>query len=376
MFASTTILYNQLQGISFTLETFTYEIDIEERKPTGFSLGKTLLQSPFDYILSELLNEDMVRYVNVLEKALEPQKNYLTETEYMIYHRGKKLRPMMLMLSARLIHGDSPLPEKVIMSAVSLEMLHVATLIHDDIIDNALKRRGLDSVNATRGTNTAILVGDLQFVQAIRNFVDAIDTDTEMGLVKLVLDTAFKICCGELDEINTDPHWEIPILKEKYFEVIERKTAIMFGLACETGAAIVRARSRDARRIGFYGRRVGRAFQIMDDIFDSIQDESNSGKAKGVDLEQKRISLPIIYAMEELGGNHLVSKIIKGTVLPDKYQLQDGIRAINNSSAIARSYADARKEAIESLEYLSIFPQGKYREALEKIAMYTVDRSF
>lgn len=358
------------------METITYEIDIEERKPTGFSLGKTLLQSPFDYILSELLHEDMIRYVSVLEKALEPQKNYLTETEYMIYHRGKKLRPMMLMLSARLIHGDSPLPEKVIMSAVSLEMLHVATLIHDDIIDNALKRRGLDSVNATRGTNTAILVGDLQFVQAIRNFVDAIDTDKEMGLVKLVLDTAFKICCGELDEINTDPHWEIPILKEKYFEVIERKTAIMFGLACETGAAIVRARSRDARRIGFYGRRVGRAFQIMDDIFDSIQDESNSGKAKGVDLEQKRISLPIIYAMEELGGNHLVSQIIKGTIQPDKHQLQEGIRAINHSSAIARSYADARKEAIESLEYLSIFPQGKYREALEKIAMYTVDRSF
>ena len=164
---------------------------------------------------------------------------------------------MMLMLSARMIHGDGELPEKVVMAAVSLEMLHVATLIHDDIIDGALMRRGLRSVNATRGSNAAILVGNLQFLQGIRSFVDAIDTESEMGLVKLVLDTAFRICCGELDELETDPNWEPHKLKEHYYQVIERKTAILFGLACETGVALAQGRSSDSRRAGYYGRRMG-----------------------------------------------------------------------------------------------------------------------
>jgi heptaprenyl diphosphate synthase len=353
-----------------------YEIDVPDRASPMFAIGRQSMQNPFDYILAELLDEDMQRYQELLEKSLEPQKAYLTDTEYLIYHRGKKIRPMMLMLSARLVYGDGKLPDKTIMAAVSLEMLHVATLIHDDIIDNALKRRGLDSVNATRGTNTAILVGDLQFVQAIRNFVDAIDTATEMGLVKLVLDTAFKICCGELDEINTDPNWDIETLKRKYFEIIERKTAIMFGLACETGAAIVRAHSRDARRVGFYGRRVGRAFQIMDDLFDSLQDEGKSGKVTGMDLQQKRLSLPVIYAMEELGEGHMLSSLMRSKETPGDAEVRLGIKAVNESNALARAYADARKEALESLDYLHVFEPNKYRDALTQLAMYTVDRSF
>lgn len=332
--------------------------------------------NPFNAILEDLLKEDIERFSEMLELALEPQKKHLTDTEHQIYKRGKKLRPIMLLLSARLLHGEGPLDPKVIKAAVSLEMLHVATLIHDDIIDDALMRRGLDSVNAKRGTNTAILIGDMQFVQAIRCFVDAIETESEMGLVKIVLDTAFQICVGELDEIQTDPNWDIPVLRERYFEVIERKTAIMFGLACETGLALVGGRTGESRRIGFYGRRVGRAFQIMDDLFDFLQDEKDSGKVKGIDLEQKRLSLPIIYAMEELGPNHLVSKIIRSDKITTAKELKKGIEAINKTTAYTRAYNDARHEAINALDYINPFPKNKYRDALEEIAFYTVDRSF
>src|SRR6185295_4980657 len=142
---------------------------------------------------------------------------YLTKIEYDLYAHGKKIRPVMLLLSARMMHGaDTPLPMKAIQGAVSLEMLHVATLIHDDIVDGALTRRGLQSVNAARGVGTSVIVGDLQFVQAIRGFVEAIDTQNDMTLVKLVLDTAFKICCGELDELQTDPNWATEILCKRY----------------------------------------------------------------------------------------------------------------------------------------------------------------
>jgi heptaprenyl diphosphate synthase len=348
-----------------------YEIDVP--RASALYAGDKGKLNPLNHILEHLLSQDMASFEETLTSALEPQARHLTETEHQIYKRGKKIRPVMLLLAARLLRGDEVLSHKIIKASASLEMLHVATLIHDDIIDDALLRRGLSSVNAKRGTNAAILVGDLQFVQAIRTFVDAVETNSEMGLVKMVLDTAFNICTGELDELETNPNWNLVALRQRYFDVIERKTAIMFGLACETGMALAKAHTGDSRRIGFYGRRVGRAFQIMDDLFDFLQDEADSGKQVGIDLVRRRITLPIIYAMEELGASHSLSKIMRGDIQPPE-DLSNEIMAIKSTQAIERSYADARYDALDALEYLKHFPKNRYRDALEEIALYTVDR--
>lgn len=353
------------------MEHNPYEIDIP--RASVLNAGDQGKPNPLNRILEELVAEDMQQFEDTLQTALAPQARYLTETERQIYQRGKKIRPVMLFLAARLELGEQALSHKIIKAGTSLEMLHVATLIHDDIIDDALVRRGLSSVNAKRGTNAAILVGDMQFVQAIRTFVDAVETDSEMGLVKMVLDTAYNICAGELDELETNPNWNLVALRQRYLEVIERKTAIMFGLACETGMALAKAHKTQARRIGFYGRRVGRAFQIMDDLFDFLQDEKDSGKQLGIDLVRRRVTLPIIYAMEELGADHNVSKIIRGEMHAPE-DLTAEIAAIKGTQAIERAYADARYEALDALEYLNVFEKNKYRDALEDIAMYTVDR--
>lgn len=348
----------------------------DEREHSGWlRLAEGRDESRIERIFDDLLATDMVRFEQKLDEALTPQKKYLTYEELEIYRRGKKLRPAMLLLSARMIHGAEPLPDKVIMAATSLEMLHVATLIHDDIIDDALVRRGLSSVNARRGTNAAILLGDMQFVQAIRTFVDAIEFRTEMELVKLVLDTAFRICAGELDEIETNPMLETAALRERYFEVIERKTAIMFGLACETGVSLVQGRTGEARRIGFYGRRVGRAFQIVDDLLDLLRDEEDSGKRRGMDIAQRRMTLPIIYAMETLGPGHMLTRVMRGAVF-GATQVQQCLEAIRRTDATARAYGDARHQAIDALTYLEPFPDNVYREALRDIAMFTVNRDF
>jgi len=324
---------------------------------------------------TDLLQEDLGRFTETMEAALSPQQPYLTEVEYQLYRLGKKIRPMLLLLSARMMHGkDAPLPEKAISGAVSLEMLHVATLIHDDIVDDAMTRRGLRSVNAARGVEAAIVVGDLQFVQAIRGFVDAIDTQRDMGLVKLVLDTAFRICCGELDELQTDPNWDASVLRARYMETIERKTAVMFGLACEAGISLVEAHTGDARRGGFYGRRVGRAFQIMDDLLDFLQDDGPAGKARGMDLSRRRVSLPLIYAMEELGSDHPVSRFMRGGGRQDLGDLEAAAAAVTATAGFRRAYAEARGQALDALEYLRPFPRNRYRRALEDIALYVVDR--
>jgi heptaprenyl diphosphate synthase len=330
---------------------------------------------PLDRIREQLLAEDWERFTEMLHKTLEPQQPYLTEAEYALYGRGKKVRPMMMMLSARMIHGLSPLPSKVIKGAVALEMLHVATLIHDDIIDNALVRRGLRSVNAARGTETAIIIGDMQFVQAIRAFVDAIDAQKDMGLVKTVLDTAFRICCGELDELQTDPTWDTSVLRKRYLETIERKTAILFGLACESGVTLADGHTSDARRIGFYGRRVGRAFQMMDDLFDFAQSDEASGKPQGMDLARRRVSLPLIYAMQELGPSHPVSRIMHGANYTPE-ELRSGVEAVKRTAGFAHAYAEARGQALDAVEYLRPSPRNRYRQALEEIALHVVDRGF
>lgn len=343
--------------------------------PPRLRLAQARPDLAIERIFDDLLARDMESFQQELEEALKPQAAYLTEVELEIYRRGKKLRPAMLMLSARMVHGDSPLPRKVVMAAASLEMLHVATMIHDDIIDDALVRRGLGSVNARRGVNAAILLGDMQFVQAIRTFVDTIEVQSEMGLVKLVLDTAFRICAGELDELETDRNLDTAKLRERYFEVIERKTAIMFGLACETGVSLVRGRTSEARRAGFYGRRVGRAFQIVDDLMDLLQEESVSGKRRGMDVARRCFSLPIVYAMEALGADHLLTRVMRGRPCTED-ELGQCIEAVTRSDAIARAYADARSQALDSLQYLEPFPDNRYRQAMKDIALYTVDREF
>ncbi|WP_275901666.1 polyprenyl synthetase family protein [Paenibacillus sp. SYP-B3998] len=312
----------------------------------------------------------------MLTEALAPQKPYLTEIEYELYRRGKKVRPIMMLLCARMIHGPfAPLPKKVIQGAVSLEMLHVATLIHDDIVDHALLRRGMRSVNAARGTETAVIVGDMQFVQAIRGFVDAIDTQQDMGLVKLVLDTSFKICCGELDELQTDPAWDTETLLARYMETIERKTAVLFGLACESGISLAGGRTGDTRRGGFYGRRVGRAFQMMDDLLDFVESDASAGKTKGTDLAQRRLSLPVIYAMAELGEDHAVTRIMRGASYTVE-ELGEGVDAVMRTAGFARAYVDARNQALEAVEHLRPFPHNRYRSALEEIALHVVNRGF
>ncbi|MCC8340715.1 polyprenyl synthetase family protein [Streptomyces sp. R1] len=325
-------------------------------------------------VWAELPAEDLVRYEAIQEEALEAQREYLSEAEYTIYRRGKRLRPAILLLAARMVHGPAPLPAKVVQGAVSLEMLHVATLIHDDVVDDSMLRRGMPSVNAARGPGTAVIVGDLQFVQAVRGFVDAIDRDSDMALVKLVLDSAFDTCRGELDELRTDLSQEPAVLVQRYWETADRKTAVLFGLAAESGVVLADGHSSDARRAGFFGRGLGRAFQVMDDLFDLSRAEDASGKPCGVDLLRGCASLPLIYAMAELGPAHRVTRTMRGDPA-DPAALARVLAQVRATGAFARAYADARERALDALKFLRPFPDNRYRRALHDLTLHVVDRS-
>ena len=360
----------------FTLEStidFTHRCSKTKTFPTEQELA---LKDPVS-CARELIHNDFVRFQATLEETLKSQADYLTETEYETYRRGKKLRPIMLMLCARMIVSPETanLPEKVIKAAVSLEMLHVATLIHDDIVDDATSRRGLQTVYSERGTEMAVLVGDMQFIQAIRCFVDAIDTQQDMYLVKMVLDVGFDICRGELDEIMTDPQSDPMVLRHRYFRTIDRKTATLFALSCEAGSMLAGASKRQSFYLSRYGRRFGTAFQIMDDIFDVVRPEHLAGKSLGVDIEQGRLSLPILYALETFEQDHMLRRILRREPHTPT-DLAFVIEEVGLSDGVLKAYSKAREYALEAVDFLAEFPPCKYRSALEDIATHIVDRDF
>lgn len=326
----------------------------------------------------EFLADDIKRFDKEILLALEPQKPYLTDVEIEIYTKGKRIRPLLLLIAARIggqVALDEELPIRVIKAATSLEMLHVATLIHDDIIDKAPKRRGSLSVNEARGSDVALLVGDMQFVNAVRCFAGAIEAQEDMHLVQMVLDVGFKICCGELDEIMTDPNWSTERLKHRYLRTIDRKTAILIELACESGATLMRSRKTAIWKLGRYGRLLGRAFQMMDDLRDFTEDEEESGKKRGIDLRMRRPTLPIIYAMQELGDDSRVSRIIRGEQV-EEAEMQLAINEVMFSDGFQEAYKEVRRTIIEAQDCLSFFPDSKLKTLLSDIANYVVDKGF
>jgi heptaprenyl diphosphate synthase len=323
-----------------------------------------------------LVAADLARFESTLTVALEPQAPYLSETEYETYRRGKKLRPLILLLSSRLCAGPAgDLPQKAINASVSLEMLHVATLIHDDIVDVAPMRRGLRTVYSERGTEMAVLIGDLQFIQAVRCFAEGIDTKEDMALVTQVLDVGFQICCGELDEIMTDPTLDAKTLEKRYMQTVNRKTAALFALACESGALLAGGSKSEAFHLSQFGRRFGVAFQIMDDIFDFVRPEALSGKAPGKDLEQGRVTLPLIYALQELGDGHAAQRIMRREAFTPQ-ELESTVHAVTQSDGMLRAYSKARKITLEAVDFLSWFPPSPYRDALLSMSHYIIDRGF
>ncbi|CAJ0808713.1 All-trans-nonaprenyl-diphosphate synthase (geranyl-diphosphate specific) [Ralstonia psammae] len=333
-------------------------------------------RDPVGTIIQDLMAAEMQGFEHELARALEPQHGYLTDAEMALYRGGKKLRPLTLLLTARLFRETGELPHKVLRAAASLEMLHVASLIHDDIVDHATLRRGQGSVNAARGTEMAILIGDMQFLQAVRCFVDAIEDQDDMELVKWVLDSAFDICRGEIDEMTTQPYWHPDALHARYLTTIDRKTAVLFGLACEAGAALMRARTADLRRLGAFGRHMGRAFQMMDDILDLSQSDQESGKCKGLDLHQRRMTLPIIHAMKLFGDLHPMVRYLRGTEPAAPEQINAWVDEVRRSDAFALAYAEARNTALQAVEHLQPLPESPHRRALHDITMFIVNRSY
>ena len=308
------------------------------------------------------LNEVSARLMAMAEVSGGPLQLLLRRV---LGTRGKLLRPALTIASGRLFRGPSAGLHAM---AAAVECLHTASLIHDDIIDETLERRGAPALHAAAGGGPAILAGDYLFAQAAAT---ASETNN-LRIMRLFADCVMTVCTGQINEHSQDKSARAHLTRDGYFETIAAKTAALFVLACEAGAVLGEAPMAAAAVLRQYGCDLGLAFQIVDDILDLTGDEAMMGKPAGSDLRQGVMTLPMIYLREEIPEGTLMAAFQGGDGRDQA--IREITKRARQSDAIRRAHEEARGLASGAVDLLCQLPANSYRDVLEALATTVVDR--
>ncbi len=279
---------------------------------------------------------------------------------------GKRLRTALTLLSGKMkaYHLDKLLP-----LSVAFEMVHLATLIHDDIVDNAKTRRGNPTVNALWGDNIAILLGDYYFAKTAGLIADINDNRID----HLFSDTVATVCEGTIMEMMTAGRIDLTI--ESYYEKISHKTAVLIAACCKGGAIVSQASDEEIELLYEYGLNLGIAFQIIDDILDYTEDQTTIGKPAGNDLRQGMVTLPLIYALQAQPQNGHYQRV-HSLLTAATHEDEDIDTVVNwvTLQGVERSQADAQTYAGKAREALYHFPATPDRAVLDELINFVVSR--
>ena len=323
-----------------------------------------------------LVDDDFARLDAKLEDVLYAQRDYLREDDVRFYHGGKQLRPLLLLLAAHAcMDQDAAADERAIAAAASIEIIHVGSLIHDDIVDNAPLRRGLPTISASRGYETAMLLGDLQFIEAASVFASFVDGESDLDLMRTFLDTGRRLCRGQLDELLSDRGTTHDALVQRYYRTIDRKTAQLVSFACEAGARLAGAGPTAVGTMRRFGLLFGRAFQVMDDVLDVVRATEDAGKEQMIDVRRGRLSLPIIFTLDAVEETHPLRRIVNGEAVSDE-DVVTALRAVERQNGWVRAWSEARAIVAKAIANLRLMPHTVYRDALEQLCAHVVDQGF
>jgi octaprenyl-diphosphate synthase len=286
-------------------------------------------------------------------------------TQYVVKRKGKQMRPMFVFLTAKML-GEI---NQVTYDATTLvELLHTATLVHDDVVDDANERRGFFSVNALWKNKIAVLVGDYMLSRILLLSIEK----ENLALLEVVARAVREMSEGELLQIEKAR--DLNIDEETYFEVIRKKTASLIATCCEAGAISVQATADQREKMRKFGELIGLAFQIKDDIFDYGTGE-HIGKPTGIDIREQKMTLPLIYVM-----NHSPSEIRKELMYIMKNEFDVSARIKRAIQLVIQyggiQFATLKMEAIaqEALELLESFPDNDAKKSLIGLVHYTMNR--
>ncbi len=313
----------------------------------------------------EAIQADLAAVEAVLERVTTVEYAPVTLLlQHTLLGKGKRLRPALALLSAKFYDYKADL---LIPSAAGIELLHTATLVHDDVVDNASSRRGAATLNSMASSRSAVLVGDYLFAQAAILAVGAGSLKAMESFSRALV----KICDGELREVVTSG--QLTNIREEYYRRIDSKTAALFAAATETGGILSNAPGDAVRALSEYGHNLGMAFQVVDDILDFVGDARELGKPVGNDLRQGTLTLPAIYLMEMYPDDRSVQDILASEVDRDE-RVRAVVEKVVSSPAVERSYVEARDFVRQAQAALSALPDNEYRQAMMDVAEYVVER--
>ena len=285
-------------------------------------------------------------------------------TRYIVKSKGKQVRPMFVFLSAKMF-GD--ITEKTYRAAALIELLHTATLVHDDVVDESLERRGFFSINALWKNKIAVLVGDYLLSKGLLLSI----SNKDFGMLELVSDAVREMSEGELLQIEKTR--KLNISEEVYFEIIRQKTATLISSACACGAASSGVSAEEVSRMKLFGEKIGIAFQIKDDLLDYSTDDT--GKPKGMDIKEKKMTLPIIYLLNHAStaDRRKVINTIKN-YHDQKEKVNEIISMVLKSGGIEYATSKMNLYKDDALKLLTSFPDSPSRKSLEELVDFTTSR--
>jgi octaprenyl-diphosphate synthase len=284
---------------------------------------------------------------------------------YMVKRKGKQLRPILVFLSAK-IAGD--VTERAYIGASLVELMHTATLVHDDVVDDADQRRGFFSINALWKNKVAVLIGDYLLSKVL---LLAVETK-QYELLEHVSGAVKAMSEGELLQIEKARR--LDITEEVYYEIIQQKTASLLETCCVVGAASSNADTVTIEKFRQLGRALGLAFQIKDDLFD-FEKVNLTGKPAGIDIKEQKMTLPLIKALQETDAanrKYIIKTIKKHHDRPKK--VREVVEFVRNSGGLEYARSKMEQHIADAKEILYTFPQSPERDALEVVLDYTAKR--
>jgi octaprenyl-diphosphate synthase len=286
-------------------------------------------------------------------------------THYIVKRKGKQIRPMFVFFSAGVCGGITDATHR---GAALVELLHTASLVHDDVVDNSYQRRGFFSINALWKNKIAVLVGDFLLSKGLLLSVE----HNDFALLKIVSEAVRQMSEGELLQIEKVRRMDIS--EEVYYDVIRQKTASLLASCCASGASSAGADAETVEKMRLFGEKTGIAFQIKDDMFDFGTDDV--GKPVGIDIKEKKVTLPLIYALNNCDSaekKKMISLVKNHNDDPEK--ISAIIAFVNQRGGLQYAETQMKKYQEEAFVILNTFPDGDARRGLEQLVRFTTERN-
>ena len=289
-------------------------------------------------------------------------------TDYIVKRKGKQMRPMFVFLVAKMV-SNGGFKERTYRGASVIELIHTATLVHDDVVDDSNRRRGFFSLNALWKNKIAVLVGDFLLSKGLLLSIDNDDFD----ILKQISVAVREMSEGELLQIEKARN--LDITEDVYFDIIRKKTATLIAACTAIGATSVDADKNEIEKMRKFGELIGIAFQIKDDLFDYTDEKI--GKPTGIDIKEQKMTLPLIYALNNTDKKNKknIINIVKNENL-NSTKVKEVIAFVNNSGGIEYTIEQMNIYKEKAIELLKTFPEIASRDSLEELINYTIERKF